>query len=228
MNKYLQYLALGLAFVAFGLSLSAVLTGSAISFGGASCSGVSGCTAFPGIMRVDSLQLGTNTSVTNTTGNLAVSSITQNGTTSVNVLNGITTMNESIVGNQGFNGPFTTSTTLTPAQFCGTTNEQWLGTSAAATATLPAATSSFVACGSPANGAWNGNWITNDSTNTLTVVAGTGMTFKCETQGVGTTTVIGGCTSSQISIPATSTVQVTGFWDAGSSTFYLNFGNMFH
>lgn len=128
----------------------------------------------------------------------------------------------------GFSSSLATSTTLTPAQFCAVTNQQWNNIPATATDTLPSATSTYVACGSPSFGAINSfNQITNDSTNTLNIVAGTGMTFKCETQGVGTTTVIGGCTSSQVSIPSSSTAVFAGWWEA-SGTMFLDVGNSYH
>lgn len=148
--------------------------------------------------------------------------IIQNGPNLVAVLNNL------ILGAAGFNGPFATSTALTPAQFCATTNQRWLGTSGTATETLPAATSSWLACGAGAFGAWNANWVTNDSTNTVNVVAGPGMKFKCESNGVGTTTIVGGCTVSQVSLPASTTVDVNGFWDGASNTMYINWGNMYY
>ena len=143
------------------------------------------------------------------------------------VINGNAQFNNVTLGVTGFTNSFSTSTTLTPAQFCATTNEQWINTTALATATLPAATSTYLACtgGFGANGAWQDQFVTNDSTNTVNIVAGTGMTFKCETQGVGTTTVVGGCTSSQISISSGTVVSASGFWDNGSGTMYINWGN---
>jgi hypothetical protein len=144
---------------------------------------------------------------------------------------GTVVTNEVINGAAGFNGPFSTSTALTAAQFCGTTNELWANTTAVATATLPSATSTWALCGSGASfGSWNNNLITNDSTNTINIVAGAGMAFRCETQGVGTDTYAGGvlCTASQVSLLATSTLQVSGYWDNSSSSMVLMFGNMFH
>lgn len=139
-----------------------------------------------------------------------------------------------LVGNfdQGTNGwsapsPISTSTTITPTQFCQTASQIFQNTTALATETLPAATSTWLACGSPAFGAWSTQIIVNNSTNTVNIVAGTGSTFQCETQGVGTTTIVGGCTATQISIPATSTVAVFGYWIT-SSTQYIDWGNMYH
>lgn len=153
-------------------------------------------------------------SVGNWVGNIVQSSST-----------GVAVLNDVVQGS--FSSTNSTSTTLTPAQFCANTNQRWLGTTALATATLPAATSSFAVCGG-SFGAWNLNLVTNDSTNTVDVVAGTGMTFRCETNGVGTTTIIGGCTSSLVAINPTSTVQFMGYWDGASSTMTILVGNEWH
>lgn len=129
-------------------------------------------------------------------------------------------------GINGFNGPFSTSSALTAAQFCSTTNQLWSGTSALATSTLPSATSTYALCGSNAAfGAWNVNFITNNSTNTVNIVAGPGTTFLCETQGVGTSTIVGGCSTSQVSVLASTTAQAIGYWDGSSSSLYILWGN---
>lgn len=126
----------------------------------------------------------------------------------------------------GWSSTLSTSTTLTAGQFCATTHQRWIGTTALATETLPTALAAYQACGSTAGfGAYNGNLITNDSTNTLNIVAGTGMKFECETQGVGTSTIVGGCTASQVSILASDTAEATGYWDGSSSVMDILWGN---
>lgn len=155
-------------------------------------------------------------------------------TTAVHVLLGSLITNSLTQGAQGFSNTFSTSTAITAAQFCATTNMKFLGSAqsgAVMTSTLPSATSSWVACGSPAGfGGWQGQILTNDSTSTINIVAGPGMTFMCETQGVGTTTLSAGvqCTASQITLNATSTIQSTGFWDAASGTMKIMWGNEYH
>ncbi len=151
------------------------------------------------------------------------------------VINGNTFVNYLVQGilgfaNNGLSPVINTTTTLTAAQFCAVTNEEIVNTTGTVTVTLPSATSSYLACtgGFGAFGAWNQNLITNISTNTAIIAAGPGMTFKCETQGVGTTTVIGGCTQSQVSIPASTTAQATGYWDTASSSMKVMWGNMWY
>jgi hypothetical protein len=135
--------------------------------------------------------------------------------------NGI--FNDVIQADAGFSQVVNASTTLTPGQFCGTTSVHITNTTAAITLTLPAATTTYVACGSPAPGAYSQELLVNDSTNTVTVAAGTGMTLMNQTQGPGTTTIAGVINT----IPATSTELVTGIW-ASSSSFYVMNGDIFH
>ena len=126
----------------------------------------------------------------------------------------------------GFSVAYTTSTALTGAQFCYQ-NQLWSGTSALATDTLPAATTTFASCGANL-GALLPGFLTNDSTNTVDVVAGSGDVFLCETQGVGTSTVVGGCTASQLSVLASSTVSFQSYYDTSSSTLKIVVGNNNH
>lgn len=162
---------------------------------------------------------------------LIVGPIVQSLNSVFNVISNIAT-NGLIEGASGFSQTFNTSTVLTAAQFCSTTNQRFVGgptSGAVMTSTLPSATSTWQLCGNAGGfGAWNYNLITNDSTSTINMVAGPGQIFQCETNGVGTTTVVGGCTNSFVSINPSSTVQVTGYWDAGSSTFHMLWGNQFH
>lgn len=144
-----------------------------------------------------------------------------------NLLTGTTAVNSLVQAVYGFSAVRSTSTAYTGAQFIATTNEEWLGTSAVATATLPTANAAYLAAGSPSFGSWESQVITNNSTNTVNEVAGAGMTFKCETNGVGTTTVTGGCAGNILSIPASTTVFVSGYWET-SSTMKLLWGNMFY
>lgn len=177
--------------------------------------------------QVGDLYQGMNQTLIARAGNI-VGPIVQTVTTYFNVLSNVIT-NDLIIGSAGFSNTFSTSTTLTVTQFCSTTNQRWLNTTALATSTLPSATATYAGCGSLVGfGAWNANWITNDSTNTVNIVPGTGMKFKCETNGVGTTTVSGSCTTSLLSMPASTTLQIQGWWDGSSSTMYLNVGNMYY
>lgn len=134
-------------------------------------------------------------------------------------------VNELIQAISGFSGTLSTSTTLSAGQFCGTTNQRWvsgLTSGATMTSTLPTAMAAYAVCGSLAGfGAYNGNIVTNDSTSTLSIVAGTGMTFKCPTTNFSTTTIVTGCTSSQITVLASTTVIATGYWDSSSSTMRI-------
>lgn len=160
-----------------------------------------------------------------------VPNATVGGDTYTMAFNGSTIMTingQFVMDAAGYSGPFATSTTFTAAQLSVDLNQQWLGTTAVATATLPVATTTFLAYGSPALGALFPFKATNDSTNTINYVAGASTTFKCETQGVGTSTVIGGCSSTQVSIPAASTAYATMYWDTGSSTEVIEWGNSYH
>lgn len=157
----------------------------------------------------------------------SVGAIFQTDPTFVNVLSGLTVVGNLTQGSQGFTTS-TTSTTLTPTQFLAISNYLISNTTANVTTTLPAATSTWAAAGSPAYGGWQMQFVTNDSTNTATFVPGTGMTFKCETNGVGTTTVTGTCTSTLVTLNATSTVTTFGYWDNASSSFVVVWGNEYH
>ena len=127
----------------------------------------------------------------------------------------------------GFSGVYATSTALTPAQYAYQ-NILVNNTTALATGTLPAATTTYASYGSANFGVPFPTVITNDSTNTFNLVAGTGDTFLCETQGVGTTTVLGGCTASQLSVNPTSTLSLQSYFDAASGTMKILVGNMNH
>lgn len=153
----------------------------------------------------------------------SVGAIFQTDPTFVNVLSGTTVTSQLIEGSQGFQ-IFSTSTALTTQQLLTTSNEQWINTTAVATATLPAATTTWLAAGSPAYGSWNANWVTNNSTNTVNTVAGAGMVFKCAN---GTSTIVGvSCSPTVFSLPASTTVWVQGFWIT-SSTFWINWGSVY-
>ena len=163
---------------------------------------------------------------------------TQGITTTGNILSlGSAAINEfvglTIIGNEtncGTSGYFTTTSTqtLTSAQFLSVCNDLITGTTGNVTTTFPAATSTYLVAGSPAFGGYQIQLVTNDSTNTATFVPGTGMTFKCETNGVGTTTIIGGCASNLVTVSATSTVFAIGYWDNASSSFVVQWGNQYH
>ena len=126
----------------------------------------------------------------------------------------------------GFIHSFSTSTAIATTDFCSSANVQWLGTSALATGTLPAATTTFAACPGLNNlGASVSGNIINDSTNTVAYSPGTGDVFKCETSGAGTSTVLGTCTASTFTILASSTVNYQVFFDNSSSSLVFLVGN---
>lgn len=145
--------------------------------------------------------------------------------TTINSLGGY---NSSTQFSSGFTSSFTTSTVISAATFCGPTNTQWTAIiNVSATATLPAATTTYAACNNPQLGAVVAGQVTNDSTNTVTYVAGTGQNFKCETQGVGTSTVVGGCTSSTFAVPSSTTVLFSSYFDTASSVQKITVGNAY-
>ena len=130
----------------------------------------------------------------------------------------------------GYAPSLATSTTFTGSQLSAITNQVWQNTNAIATATLPAATTTYLAFGNPNLGEQFAFQVTNDSTNTINYVAGTNVSFKCETQGVGTDTLASSatCSSSQVSISATSTVGAQIYWDTASSSEVILWGNQWH
>lgn len=154
--------------------------------------------------------------------------VTQTNLAGVNVLTALTVAGN--ITNCGTTGYYnaTGTATLTAAQFLSVCNFLIATSSANVTTTFPAATTTYLAANSPAFGGYQIQMITNDSTNTATFVPGTGMAFKCETQGVGTTTVVGGCTSNLVTLSATSTASAIGYWDNASSSFVIMWGNQWH
>jgi hypothetical protein len=129
----------------------------------------------------------------------------------------------------GFVASYSTSTVYTIG--CSPTNIQWLGTSALATATIQAATTTFAACPNLNNfGTSVGGKIVNDSTNTVAYAAGTGVVYKCETNGVGTSTIGSGgtCTASGFTLLASSTVDYSALFDGTSSTLIIDVANNYH
>ena len=129
----------------------------------------------------------------------------------------------------GFLHTFSTSTVLATTDFCGNANTEWLNESgSAATGTVPAATSTYAACSALNNlGASVSGNIMNESTNTVAYLGGTGVTFKCETTGVGTSTVAPGgtCTATGFTLLASSTVNYQVFFDTSSSSLIFLVGN---
>lgn len=154
--------------------------------------------------------------------------ITQTNPAGFNVLTALTVAGN--ITSCGTTGYFTTTSTqtLTAGQFLSICNDLITGTSANVTTTFPAATTTYATAGSPAFGGYQLQIVTNNSTNTATFVPGTGMTFRCETNGVGTTTVIGGCASTLVTLNPTSTVLAYGYWDTASSSFVILWGNEYH
>ena len=165
--------------------------------------------------NMNSINLVPNTTVGGDTYALAL-----NGSTVLDT-NGNLSINDLQQGILGY-VTLTTSTVLTPAQLCAATAIRVANTLANATITIAAATSTWAVCGiNP--GQWSVSRVINDSTNTVSVVAGTGDTFQYVTTGMGTTTYSG----TNGIVPATSTMEITGQWDT-SSTLYMEFGPTYH
>lgn len=128
----------------------------------------------------------------------------------------------------GFSQSISVSSTLGATSFCEPTNIQFLGSTGATTSTLPAATSTYASCANLVNfGASVNGSIVNDSTNTANFTVGTGDVVKCETNGVGTSTVSGTCTATGFQILASSTINYFTFFDSTSSIEIFLVGNNF-
>lgn len=118
--------------------------------------------------------------------------------------NGQVVTGNVIEGEGAFLGPFSTSTTLTPAQFCKLAVIQFANTTALATLTLPSVastTGSAGLCPFPP-GTFSMDWVQNISTNTIDTVIGAGMQAQAAS---GTTAA-----ATFPPIPAGDTVQATG------------------
>jgi hypothetical protein len=137
--------------------------------------------------------------------------------------------NPSTQSYQGFIHSLSTSTAIATTDFCSNANVQWLGTAAVATATLPAATTTFAACPTLNNvGASVSGLIVNDSTNTIDYAPGVGDVFKCQATSFATTTLQAGCTggtAGTLTVLASTTVQYTAYFDSSSSTFKVAFSS---
>lgn len=146
-------------------------------------------------------------------GNL-VAPILQTNPAALNIMLGANLFGDVVQGANGFSLSMSTSTTITPTQFCSFTSQIASNTVANVSTTLPAATTTYLACGSPAFGAWSQQIIANESTNTLSLVAGSGTTIRY-TNGASTT------------LAASSTWFATGFWEA-SGTLIINISPTMH
>lgn len=146
-----------------------------------------------------------------------VSPILQTNPFGVNIMLGTSILNNVVLYGAGFSNIITTSTTLTPAQFCASTDLQVTGTTGTITITVPAATSTFAAC----NGVVGGmglQTIVNDSTNTVLLAGGTGVTYKYQTLGVGSTTY---AIATSTGVSSSSVVSIDGIYDTSSSLYVL-------
>ena len=128
----------------------------------------------------------------------------------------------------GFTQVISTSSVLSTATFCNPSNVQYLGSAAAVTSTMPAATTTFAACGAVQNfGAQVLSTFTNDSTNTVALIPGTGVTIKCPSAGGTTSTLSAGiCASNLLTIAPSTTVQYGIYFDTNSSTLKVFIDNI--
>jgi hypothetical protein len=167
--------------------------------------------AFVGTFFPHQVKLGSYEAI-DATGLTTIGNITQLNPNAVNI-----SLGTWVIGglNQGANGwiaSFSTSTALTPSQFCGIGAAgpgavyQIINTPANATLTLPSivASSTWQACGSPPAGAESIQYIVNDSTNTVSQVAGAGIHIEYAS---GTANLL----------QPSSTWIVTGIWDTTST-----------
>lgn len=139
----------------------------------------------------------------------SVGAIFQTDPTFVNVLSGTTVVNNLVQGSAGFTQTISTSTTITPAQFCSGTSILVSGTTATITITFPSASTTYATCGAT-TGSWSDQKIVNNSTNTVAEVAGTGMTIR--------NAIISSTTTTQsATLAATSTWDIWGLYDSSST-----------
>lgn len=224
MKKYLEYA--GIVIVALVIGFFVYPRTVSPTFG--SATGYDSLKLTPSASTGDTYGIQINGVTTEDMNGNIVAPLLQTNPAALNVLTGqLVAGNITNCGTTGYS-QITASTTLTPAQFLATCNELIIGTTGPTTITLPVATTTYLAAGSPTFGGYQVQLITNDSTSSVTFTAGVGMAFKCETQGIGTTTVIGGCTSSSLTLNATSTAFADGYWDNSSSSFVILWGNEFH
>lgn len=156
--------------------------------------------------------------------------ITQTGgSAAVAVFPGTLAAQDIVFSAQGYSTTTTASATFTAAQFCqGSNIDIPVTVTAGITITLPAATSTYLACGSPALGAGSTQYIVNESSNTVTIAtttgvvqAGTGMRFLIASTTPGTGTSGQGTLQFPIIIPASTTLKEDGIYTS-TSTLWLH------
>lgn len=133
--------------------------------------------------------------------------------TYTNIL-GVLLAGDIIQGVNGWSQTLTATTTITAANFCSGTSILIANTTGTITVTLPAATTTWVACGSPTFGGWSTQLIANESTNTVVVAGGTG-------------TYVRVASGTSLSIAASSTLLASGYW-VNSSTLIIADGVTSH
>lgn len=152
-----------------------------------------------------------------TKGQLKISNtgaLTLTNSTAVNVIGGTLVANNFIQGSAGWSQTISATTTLTAPQFCSAASVLVKNTTGSITITLPAATTTYVTCGSSLFGTWSTQLIANESSNTVSFVGGTGTTIRTAS---GTTASLG----------ASSTMLVSGYW-LTSSTLIIADGVPMH
>ncbi len=138
-------------------------------------------------------------------------------------------MNNLIFSYPGYSTTTTASATYTAAQFCSGANiDIPVTVTSGITITLPAATSTYLACGSPAFGSGSTQYIVNESSVTVTIATttgvvqpGTGMRFLIASTTPGTGTSGQGTLQFPIIIPASTTLMETGVYTS-TSTLWLH------
>lgn len=112
----------------------------------------------------------------------------------------------------------TTSRQITPAEFCGTTSILIpQSVVSPITITLPAATSTYVACGAVAGG-WSNQYIVNESSVAVTIATstgGSGISFFVASSTVYAGTLNAGATFPFV-IAASTTVMQNGLYTGSS------------
>lgn len=144
------------------------------------------------------------------------------GTSAIAIFPGTTLLNNTVFGASGYSSTITTSRQITPAEFCGTTSILIPQTVVSPiTITLPAATSTFVACGAVAGG-WSNQYLVNESSVAVTIATstgGSGISFF-----VASSTLYSGTLNAGSAFPfviaASTTVMQNGLY-TGSSNLNL-------
>lgn len=140
------------------------------------------------------------------------------GAAAVAILPGTTVLNNTVYGSAGYSSTITTSRQITPAEFCGTTSILIpQSVVSPITITLPAATSTYVACGAVAGG-WSNQYVVNESSVAVTIATstgGSGISFFVASSTVYAGTLNAGATFPFV-IAASTTVMQNGLYTGSS------------